>query len=67
MRQYLISGLDKDGRPAGHYAASSNCLNDTVLVQIQDEFGCQVRIKLTKDEAKHLSNLILEAIESIKK
>lgn len=67
MRQYLISALDKEGRPAGHYAAAPNCLNDTVLVQIQDEFGCQSRIKLTKAEAKHLSNLILEAIENIEK
>ena len=60
MRHYPLSDIR-----SAHYAANVNCLEDSVLVQIQDDFGIQVRIGLTKEQAKHFVELINESIEAI--
>ena len=50
-----------------HYGAVENCLSDTVLVQLGDSEGTQVRLKLTLGETRHLIDLLQGSINAITK
>jgi len=51
---------------SAHYAASVNCLDNQILIQLQDEEGTQVRLQLELEEALHLIDLLQEGVESIR-
>jgi hypothetical protein len=45
-----------------HYAVALNCLGTHVLVQLSSaEYMEQVRLQLTKEQAKHMASLLLAA------
>jgi hypothetical protein len=51
---YLITGADLLREP--HYGISVN--DEFVLVQLQDEYGGQARVKMLSCEARHLASLL---------
>lgn len=53
MRHYYI-----DENSGAHFASSISSNQKYVLIQLQDEFGTQVRIKLSKKEALSFAQLV---------
>lgn len=50
---------------AEHYAVAPNCTKDSVLVQLCDKDGNQVRLILKLEEAKNMLKLLQESIEEV--
>ena len=62
----LHRSLNRKEENDSHFAVGVNSEAKRVLVQIQDRWGEQARIVLTKEEAVEFANLILEKIELLK-
>jgi hypothetical protein len=66
MLHYPIKSDDN-----GHYAVAPNADNKQILVQLQESdgngWGEQVRVVLTADEARHMIELLNEAVTSVER
>lgn len=65
MKHYYIS--EEDNTDASHYAVSLSGDDKSILIQVGDSGGEQIRLKLTRSQANHFAELIQEIITKVKK
>jgi hypothetical protein len=55
-----------DNAPSAHYAISKNSDSRTVLIQLGDEQGEQLRLSLTLEQAEHFECLLQQSIAGLR-